>query len=125
MMHNALRRVAADFAWAVWRGGGEVLIENPADRNDESMPHVHWAARAGHACVFDTEELVAFQKASKAERITAPFCSFGAPVQKYLSSLCWRRRGPLQCWRLSTALCAHMHGTRLTRMARMRRVDGR
>ena len=64
-----------------------MLIENPADRNDESMHHVHWAARAGHACVFETEELKAFQQASKAERITAPFCAFGAPVQKYFTVL--------------------------------------
>ena len=87
MLHNGLRRVAADFAWAVYRGGGEVTFENPSDRGDVSQPHVYWEAKAGHASLFNTDELLRFAATSGATRVTAPFCAFGADVQKYFTLL--------------------------------------
>ena len=77
-MHNVLRRVAVDVAWAVWRSGVEFVCENPADRNDESQPHVYWPERAGHASLFATPEMQELAQAAGAHRITAPFCAFGA-----------------------------------------------
>ena len=74
MLHNGLRRIAADFAWAVYRGGGEVIFENPADRGDKTQQHVYWEAKAGHASIFNTDELLRFAATSGATRVTAPFC---------------------------------------------------
>ena len=87
MLHNTLRRVSADFSNAVGSGGGEVIFENPADRADKSQPHVYWEEKAGHASLFDTDELKRFRDEHGARRITAPFCAFGADVQKYFTLL--------------------------------------
>ena len=85
--HNALADWTAALARIAYDAGAEFLIENPADRGDESSA-AYWARMRDHAPLWLQPAMVALAEATGAELITFPQCHLGALVQKYTSVLC-------------------------------------
>ena len=86
-LSNALVRYTLVVAAAVAATGGEVTVENPAPRNDVSMPHVYWAEKSHHASLFQLPEVRAYAAATDSSCVTFPLCAFGLSAQKYTTVL--------------------------------------
>lgn len=84
---NTLIFYSLDLAEAVVATGGEVTVENPAPRCDDSIPHVFWPAKSHHANLFHTLPLRQYQVATASVLIVFPQCACGSLVQKYTAVL--------------------------------------
>ena len=90
---NALVYFTLDLARDIIAAGGHVTIENPAPRNDVSLPQAYWAEKAHHASLFRTRPVLDYAAETLSVEIVTPLCAFGSPMQKYimlLASPVWR-----------------------------------
>ena len=66
---------------AAHENGVEFIVENPADRGDQSEPNLYLHADHGSLWVFPL--MLSFIKRTGARTCTFAQCMFGAPFQKY------------------------------------------
>ena len=65
--------------------GTQWILENPADRGDQSRPEL-WL-HDEHGPIWEMPEMKALQRICGARLVTFPMCAFSAPWQKYTSLL--------------------------------------
>ena len=70
--------------------GAEIIMENPADRGDENIPHLYEEPR--HGPIWLVPEVKALQRKHHLLSCTFPMCQFGGDFQKYYSPIFARIR---------------------------------
>ena len=79
--HNEMVRRTCQIAITVWRRGGTVVIENPADVGDPESPVFRWDARKAPA-MWLMPDMIEFAHETTALKVLFPQCALGSPFQK-------------------------------------------
>lgn len=85
--HNRLAAWSARVAHICHGANVPIMIENPADRGDESSP-AHWPRMADHAPLSRQPDMVAWREETGAKVVVLAQCEFGAQWQKYTEVQC-------------------------------------
>ena len=118
---NEITRRTAALLGAALRVGADIVIENPSDRGDQSVPWLFQEAR--HGPIWLDPHLVELWKTGSLERATFAQCMFGAPYPKYTTL--WFSAGLAQQLQgLNRLLCTHAPGTHEAVSGGVQRADG-
>ena len=109
--HNDVTRRAAAILEAVARAGGEIIVENPADRGDTSSPLFRWRWRH-HVPIWLMPAIIELREASGAECITFPQCRLGGQFQKW-TTLMASPRAAQRLAHLGHLECTHQSHARV------------